>query len=50
MTNRSKKLCEMSGVSRRQAHKIGARGIGLGLLGRGLRPLPPLFGATSEAT
>ncbi|TDI26629.1 MAG: DUF1501 domain-containing protein [Acidobacteria bacterium] len=48
MTNRSKKLCELSGVSRRQAIKIGARGIGLGLLG-GVAPLPPLFGATSEA-
>ena len=48
MTNRSKKLCDMSGVSRRQALKIGARGIGLGLLG-GVSPLPPLFGATSEA-
>ncbi len=48
MTERSKKLCDKSGVSRRQALKIGARGIGLGLLG-GVSPLPPLFGATSEA-
>ena len=48
MTNRIKKLCELSGVSRRQALKIGARGIGLGLLG-GVGPLPPLFGATSKA-
>ena len=48
MTNRSKKLCDLSGVSRRQALKIGAQGIGLGLLG-GIGPLPPLFGATSEA-
>ena len=48
MTDRSKKLCDMCGVSRRQALKIGARGIGLGLLG-GLSPLPPLFGATSKA-
>ena len=48
MTDRSKKLCEMCGVSRRQALKIGARGIGLGLLG-GVGPLPPLFGAASEA-
>ena len=48
MTNRSRKLCESSGVSRRQALKIGARGIGLGLLG-GVGPLPPLFGLTSEA-
>lgn len=48
MTDRSKKLCDMSGVSRRQALKIGARGIGLGLAG-GLSPLPPLFGATSNA-
>ena len=48
MTDRSKKLCDMCGVSRRQALKIGARGIGLGLLG-GLGPLPPLFGATSKA-
>ena len=48
MTERSKKLCDMCGVSRRQALKIGARGIGLGLLG-GLGPLPPLFGATSKA-
>ena len=49
LTNRGKKLCDSSGVSRRQALKIGARGIGLGLLGSGLGPLPPLFGATSEA-
>ena len=49
LTNRGKKLCDASGVSRRQALKIGARGIGLGLLGSGLGPLPPLFGATSEA-
>ena len=48
MTERGKKLCDKSGVSRRQALKIGARGIGLGLLG-GVSPLPPLFGATSEA-
>ena len=48
MTDRSKKLCDMCGVSRRQALKIGARGIGLGLLG-GLAPLPPLLGATSKA-
>ena len=48
MTSRSRKLCEMCGVSRRQALKIGARGIGLGLLG-GFSPLPPLFGAASEA-
>ncbi len=38
----------MSGVSRRRALEIGARGIGLGLLG-GLGPLPPLFAATSRA-
>ena len=49
LTSRGKKLCDASGVSRRQALKIGARGIGLGLLGSGLGPLPPLFGATSEA-
>ena len=49
LTNRGKKLCDASGVSRRQALKIGAKGIGLGLLGSGLGPLPPLFGATSEA-
>ena len=49
MTNRSQKLCDSTGVSRRQALKIGARGIGLGLLGSGLGPLPPLFGLTSEA-
>ena len=48
MTRRSQKLFDMSGVSRRQALKIGARGIGLGLLG-GVCPLPPLFGAASEA-
>ncbi|MEE2636693.1 MAG: DUF1501 domain-containing protein [Acidobacteriota bacterium] len=48
MTNRSKKLCDYAGVSRRQALKIGAQGIGLGVLG-GLGPLPPLFRATSEA-
>ena len=48
MTNRSKKLCDMCGVSRRRALQIGARGIGLGLLG-GLSPLPPLFGAASKA-
>jgi len=44
-------LCETSGVSRRRALEIGARGIGLGvdrLLG-GLGPLPPLFGAASRA-
>ena len=49
LTNRGKKLCDSSGVSRRQALKIGARGLGLGLLGSGLGPLPPLFGVTSEA-
>ena len=49
MTNRSNKLCDESGVSRRQALKIGARGIALGLLGGGISPLPPLFGKTSEA-
>ena len=48
MTDRRKKLCDLSGVSRRQALKIGARGLGLGMLG-GLGPLPPLFGAASEA-
>ncbi|MDP6580450.1 MAG: DUF1501 domain-containing protein [Vicinamibacterales bacterium] len=48
MTNRSKKLCEQSGVSRRQALKIGAQGIGLGILG-GVSPLPPMFGAASTA-
>ncbi len=48
MTNRSRKLGNMSGVSRRQALEIGARGIGLGLLG-GLAPLPPLFAAASRA-
>ena len=49
ITNRSKKLFDSAGVSRRQALKIGARGIGLGLLGSGIGPLPPLFGLTSEA-
>ena len=48
MTDRSQKLCDMCGVSRRQALKIGARGIGLGLLG-GVVPLPRLFGLTSKA-
>ena len=49
MTTRSNKLCDESGVSRRQALKIGARGIALGLVGRGISALPPLFGAASEA-
>jgi uncharacterized protein (DUF1501 family) len=49
MTNRSNKLCDESGVSRRQALKIGAQGIALGLLGSGISPLPPMFGATSKA-
>ncbi len=51
MTHRSRKLCETSGVSRRRALEIGARGIGLGLgsLFGGLGPLPPLFGAASRA-
>ena len=49
MTTRRNKLFDDSGVSRRQALKIGARGIALGLAGRGISALPPLFGATSEA-
>ena len=49
MTTRSNKLFDDSGVSRRQALKIGARGIALGLVGRGISALPPLFGAASEA-
>ncbi|MCY3845809.1 MAG: DUF1501 domain-containing protein [Acidobacteria bacterium] len=49
ITNRSKRLFDSAGVSRREALKIGARGIGLGLLGSGIGPLPPLFGLTSEA-
>ena len=49
MTTRTNKLCDDSGVSRRQALKIGARGIALGLVGRGISALPPLFGAASEA-
>ena len=49
MTTRSRKLFDESGVSRRQALKIGAQGIALGLLGSGVSPLPPLFGATSKA-
>ena len=51
MTHRCRKLCETSGVTRRRALEIGARGIGLGLgsLLGGLGPLPPLLGATSEA-
>ena len=49
MTNRSNKLYDESGVSRRQALKIGARGIALGLLGGGIGPVPPLFGAAAEA-
>ena len=48
MTNRTKKLCDASGVSRRQALNIGARGLALGLAGS-VSPLPPLFGATSNA-
>ena len=49
MTTRSNKLFDESGVSRRQALKIGARGIALGLAGRGISVLPPLFGAAAEA-
>ena len=49
MTTRSNKLYDESGVSRRQALKIGARGIALGLMGRGITALPPLFGAAAEA-
>ena len=49
MTNRSNKLCDESGVSRRQALKIGARGIALSLLGGGIGPVSPLFGAAAEA-
>ena len=45
MSSRGKKLCDQSGVSRRQALKIGAQGIGLGILG-GVSPLPPMFEAT----
>ena len=48
MTNRGRRLCEASGVSRREALKIGARGIALGLAGA-VSPLPPLFGAASKA-
>ena len=48
MTIRSNKLCDAAGVSRRQAIKIGARGIALGLVG-GIGPVPPLFGAASKA-
>ena len=48
MTNRTKKLCDAAGVSRRQALQIGARGLALGLVG-GVGPLPPLFGAASNA-
>ena len=49
MTTRRNKLFDESGVSRRQALKIGARGIALGLVGRGISVLPPLFGAAAEA-
>ena len=49
MTSRIDRLCSASGVSRRQALKIGARGIALGLAGRSLGALPPLFGAAAEA-
>lgn len=50
MTNRTRKLCEASGVSRRQALQIGAKGLALGLLGGGgVGPLPPLFGETAQA-
>ena len=48
ISRRGQRLCEQSGVSRRQALKIGARGIGLGILG-GISPLPPLFGVASRA-
>ena len=48
MTTRSNKLCDEAGVSRRQAIKIGARGIALGLVG-GIGPVPSLFGAASQA-
>ena len=49
MTTRRNKLFDESGVSRRHALKIGARGIALGLVGRGISVLPPLFGAAAEA-
>ena len=49
MTTRRNQLFHESGVSRRQAMKIGARGIALGLVGRGISVLPPLFGAAAEA-
>jgi len=49
MSTKRNKLFEASGVSRREALKIGARGVALGLAGRGISALPPLFGATSEA-
>jgi uncharacterized protein (DUF1501 family) len=49
MTRRSNKLCDDSGVSRRQALKIGGRGLALGLMGGGVSVLPPLFGAAAEA-
>ena len=49
MTRSSNKLCDDSGVSRRQALKIGGRGLALGLMGGGVSALPPLFGAASEA-
>jgi uncharacterized protein (DUF1501 family) len=47
-TNRTKQLCDASGVSRRQALKIAAQGLGLGLVG-GIGPVPPLFGTTARA-
>ncbi len=48
MSRRGQRLCDQAGVSRRQAIKIGAQGIGLGILG-GISPLPPMFGVTTEA-
>ena len=48
LSNRGKRLCDQSGVSRRQALKLGAQGIGLGILG-GVSPLPPMFSAASTA-
>ncbi len=48
LSNRGKRLIDESGVSRRQALKIGAQGIGLGILS-GVSPLPPMFTAASTA-
>ena len=48
METRAKKICDASGVTRRQALAIGAGGLAFGLAG-GVVPMPPVFGAMSQA-